>query len=249
VPEDVTPGLMQPSITPTPMLPPSVRLLERIKGSCVHDLRTPLGAIVNYAAVLEASPDPGNEEVRELARRIRDNAQRIGGMLRSILQATDLATAAPRRAVIDLLDLARAELAAAGGRGEVRLSKDTGTSLAELDGDALAFAWRSYLGVACEAPVGPPLELEVRIRLAPGLLALGLCCIREPGLAGTVTAPEGSPLDLQAFLRQGKGPSHLENALALSLAEDLLVSRGATFALWGEAAGSSVLELTFPVAP
>jgi len=33
---------------------PLVRFLERIRKSFSHDLRTPLGSIVNYAAVLEA---------------------------------------------------------------------------------------------------------------------------------------------------------------------------------------------------
>ena len=101
---------------------PIARFLERIRNSFSHDLRTPLGSIVNYAAVLEATQGADTEEVRDLGRRIRGNAQRASRMIQLLANATGLASRPYRAVLTDLLALAQSVLSDVGGPGQGRAS-------------------------------------------------------------------------------------------------------------------------------
>ncbi len=74
--------------------------MRSVRAILGHDLRTPLGTIVNYASILEedAGLDPG---LRELPRRIRGQAMQAAEMLQLLLDATLLASSAPAPIPVD----------------------------------------------------------------------------------------------------------------------------------------------------
>lgn len=107
------------------------RMMESLRRAVAHDVRTPLGTIVNYAAILEAPEAPSAQEVRNLARKIRGSAMRAAGMLQQISGAiavlanrheiSDVEVAPLLRACLDDTSRGRApQLVASGGLGSMR---------------------------------------------------------------------------------------------------------------------------------
>lgn len=197
--------------------------LEHLRKAVAHDLRSPLGAIANYAALLESNPDPAAEEARELGHRIQRNAQRLGAMVELLARAIELAAAPPGAGATDLLGLARSELAAAGARGSIRLASPSAVVPAGLDAPALAFAWRAYFLEVGGGPEGRELEAELEVRVEHDHALLELSC------AGA--AARGAAL---------------EASFGLRLAEALLRARGATLHAWTEPSAGSGVRIHFP---
>src|SRR5262245_25889929 len=75
--------------------------LERIRRALAHDLRTPLGTIANYAAILEYPGDAKAEDIQVFAGRIRTSAVRAATMLQHVTEAIVLSERAPRNDEID----------------------------------------------------------------------------------------------------------------------------------------------------
>lgn len=226
---------------------PLVRFLERIRKSFSHDLRTPLGSIVNYAAVLEASQGAEAEEVRDLGRRIRTNAQRMARMVQLLATATGLASRPLRDASTDLLTLARAVLTDTNGRGQVRLGHDARSALAVIDAEVVGFAWRAYVAVECDALGHPVDEAELVVIKAQDDLTVELKCGAEPVTLSGPAISEAN-VELPSYLRHNGGPARLESSMGLSLAQDLVVSHGGQFEVWGRPGARSGLRLRFPSA-
>ncbi len=150
--------------------PPLVRFLERIRKSFSHDLRTPLGTIVNYAAVLEANQGSDAEEVRDLGRRIRSNAQRVARMVQLLATATSLASRPMQTDPTDLVALAKSVLGDGGGAGRVLSSGNPKQLFADVDAEIVGFAWRAFVAVQNDARGKPIDELEVAIQPAEAVV-------------------------------------------------------------------------------
>lgn len=226
---------------------PLARFLERIRNSFSHDLRTPLGSIVNYAAILERTQGGDAEEVRDLGRRIRGNAQRASRMVQQLAIATGLASRPSRAVSTDLVALAQAVLADLGGHGRVRLAANTPAALVDVDAEVLGFALRAFAAVEVDARAQSIGDVELAIVPSTDHLLVELRSAHEPA-AGTLPAPTDSTLELSSFLRHNGGADRLETALGLRLAQDLVISLGGDLEVWGRPGVRSGIRVRLPSA-
>jgi signal transduction histidine kinase len=99
----------------TEALEAAIEELETFNTSVSHDLRSPLGAILNFTAILEEDyPDrPLDEAGRELLARIRRSATRATGLLEDLLQMSRAGRAALSLEPVDMTALARESFALA----------------------------------------------------------------------------------------------------------------------------------------
>jgi hypothetical protein len=236
--------------------PPALaRFLQRVHKSFSHDLGAPLGSIVNYACVLEsgqalparsspenesgdATPDTHGHEVRELGRRIRTNAMRAARMLQLLATATGLASRPLHGESADVLPLAKSVLMDAGGRGLVR-GVAPGATLHGLDPDLIGFVLRAYVAVENDARGKPTDEASLQVSEEDGHVVVEMRC----GTNGSM--PERS--DATNFMQQNVGPARMESSMGFGLAEDLVLSHGGDFEVWGRPGRSSALRLRFPL--
>lgn len=223
---------------------PLARFLERVRRSFSHDLRTLLGTIVNYAAILEAKPSSDPEEIRDLGHRIRGSAQSAANMIQLLASATGLASRPLRATPTDLYALARSVLMDAGGRGEVHSGTSELGSLVDVDAEVLGFVWRAYVAVEKDS-LGKPLDgAALRVLAASGELILELSWAGSR--AEPVPLARRDVVDLASFLRHSGGPARLESALGLGLAQELVFSHGGDLQVWGRLGGHSGLRVCMP---
>jgi len=112
----------------TAALDDAVAELESFNYSVSHDLRSPLGAILNFTAILQEDYEdrmdgPGVDALR----RIRASAESAMSMMDGLLELSRMGRAELRTRRVDMAQMARScfEEAAAGGAGsEVRLQVD-----------------------------------------------------------------------------------------------------------------------------
>jgi two-component system sensor histidine kinase KdpD len=220
--------------------PALARFLQRVQKAFSHDLRTPLSTIVNYAAVLEANQETNAEEVRDLARRIRENALRAARMIQLLATAVGLAARPMTASSTDLAVLARSVLVDSGGAGDVRVPSHS-SSIASVDAEILGFAWRAYVAVESDAAGDPVLSASMDMHSANDEETFELICGNAPR-SGTPEAVE-----LPQYLRHNGGPARLENAMGFVIAQALVQSHGGDFSVWGRPGAASGLRLRLPV--
>lgn len=214
------------------------RFLDRICFAVSHDLRTPLGTIVNYASVLEAAQGPGSYETRDLAARIRSNAQRSARMVQLLVTVIGLASRPLSSSETDLLVLVRSILGDAGGRGSAHLLPESQHSNVDVDAEVVGFAWRAYLATESDS-VGRPVDgAGLLVRQDGGCVQIDLRCDGAGAAERT---------DLPGYLRFSHGPARLENSLGLGLAEELLVCHGGALEMFGKPGARSGIRLRLPV--
>jgi hypothetical protein len=141
-------------------------LLEKVVGALGHDLRTPLGTIVNYAAVLEGDPVPATCELRDIAERVRRQAKRVVDIAQLLSDALLLVASPPVSVCGEAKSLLQAVLDPMNYR--IRLvSSPTPPGVApgavELDPRIVGFAVQAWLAV--ERTVRPELPCEARLRV------------------------------------------------------------------------------------
>ncbi len=222
---------------------PLVRFLERIRKSFSHDLRTPLGTIVNYAAVLEANEGASAEEVRDLGRRIRANAQRVARMVQLLATATGLAGRPIRNASTDLIVLAKSVLQDAGGAGRVLMIGDPKKTVADVDAEILGFAWRAFVAVQSDARGQAIGEAQISLRAVGDTIQVDLTCGADEADVANTSAVQ-PVLELPAFLRSNNGSARLENGMGLALAQDLVMSHGGELRVWGKAGSEAGIRVS-----
>jgi K+-sensing histidine kinase KdpD len=232
-------------MTPAESRSALVCFLENTHKAFSHDLRSPIGTIVNYATVLEGTEGPQTEVVRDLSRRIRGNAQRIARMIQTLVSATSLASRSLRSTTTDLAAFARSILADAGGRGQVRMTTSSREPVIGIDSEILGFAWRAFVAVQADARGAPVHAAELEVVRGGEQLQLEFRCAPDleqlPPQLGADVVPAA---ELQSFLRLNNGPGRLECGFGLSLAEHLIVCHGGTFSVWGRPGSSAGLRLS-----
>lgn len=224
--------------------PPLVRFLERIRKSFSHDLRTPLGTIVNYAAVLEANQGSDAEEVRDLGRRIRSNAQRVARMVQLLATATSLASRPMQSDPTDLVALAKSVLGDGGGAGRVLSSGNPKQLFADVDAEIVGFAWRAFVAVQNDARGKPIDELEIAIQPAEAVVWIDVASHSGESSSST-RALTDVVVELPIFLRHNNGAARLESAMGLGLAQDLVISHGGELIVSGKPGLDSGMRLRF----
>ena len=99
--------------------------LEAFNFSVSHDLRSPLGAVLNFVAILEEEHAPQLSPAgRDLVARIRGSAERAVGLLEGLLKLSRAGRAELEIETLDMSTLAReafAQARGAGDEGEIEL--------------------------------------------------------------------------------------------------------------------------------
>jgi signal transduction histidine kinase len=213
--------------------------LERVRRALAHDLRTPLGTIANYAAILEYHGDTKPADVRVFAGRIRQSAVRAAVMLQHITDAIVLAERRQPALGFDPGGLVRALLTEMNvhvrfpGRGAEPHER------VPLDPELVSFAWRAFLNVNAEAAGEQTLDVDVEIEPSDSATVVDMWVGKRPNetLERSGTAP---------FVEAAGAPTHPESCFALGLAEDLIRIRGGEMGLWGRPGAASNLRIAFP---
>lgn len=211
--------------------------VESLRKSLAHDLRTPLGTIVNYAAMLESFHGPEHEEVRNFAGRIRHNAMRTAGMLQHLSTATILAARPPSIASLDARTIAR-ELAHEHGATLEPEGEAAESTTVLTDPTLLAFVWRAFLAVERDAASGAAPRISIVATRSSDAQELELC------VGGRDEARR--PIELAQFLREAGDSARPEDKLALRLAADLIALHGGELELTGAPARGASLRLRLP---
>jgi K+-sensing histidine kinase KdpD len=211
--------------------------LEELRRSFSHDLRTPLGTIVNYAALLEGADGVALSDQHNFARHIRRNAMRAANMLEHLSSAAVLASRPAAPEPVDVEELLERALLASGGKDKVRVASDGGVP--PLDPALLQFVWKSYVSIEADVRGQAPREVELAV---------------AHGGDGRVTlivsvgadASKGAAVDLARFLAEAGESARPESRHALRLAADVLELHGGSIALHGRAGAGSSLAVTLP---
>lgn len=207
----------------------------RLRRALSHDLRTPLGTISNYAAILEFQGDSSPEEMRNFARRIRASAQRTAETLRDLADALALSSRPPKIVDVDVSSVLRSVLAEMSIHARYPAHGSEPSSLALADADLLAFAWRAFLTSATRADA----ERSILVDLEVG--DPDRSCVSM--WVGASDRQGSDTVDATRFAALGPEPSSSNACIALELAEALVKQRGGSLELWGRPGDAAGLRI------
>jgi signal transduction histidine kinase len=213
--------------------------LERVRRALAHDLRTPLGTIANYAAILEYHGDTKPADVRVFAGRIRQSAVRAAVMLQHITDAIVLAERKQAALGVDPAGLVRALLTEMNVHVRFPAHGEEPHERLALDPDLLAFAWRAFLNVNAEAAGEQTLDVDIEVVPSETATVVDMWVGRRPN-----ETPER--FGTAPFVEGAGTLTHPESCFALGLAEDLIRIRGGEMSLWGRPGQASSLRVSFP---
>jgi hypothetical protein len=223
--------------------PPALhRFMERVTRSLGHDLRTPLGTIVNYALLVEQDAPSDADGLRQSAQRIRGQAMHTAEMLQLLLEATLLASRPPAPVPVDAVELLSAIVADFDGGATLDVGSDDGNGvpLVEVDPAVVGFAWRAYLELEKEVCPFPRRGASVIQERAGDRLQLGL------RLGGELDPGKGA-VDIDHYV-DGKLPVAAPRRFALALGRDLVAAHCGELQLFGRAGVGSLMLLRLPLA-
>lgn len=220
------------------------RIRNTLLSSISHDLRTPLTAVSGAVSTLienEGAVDPKNQ--RELLQTIQEEASRLNGMIRNVLDLTRLESGAitvrkewqPLEEIIGVV-LNRLGERLAGRPIEVRLPPDL--PLIPFDALLIEQVLTNLIeNVVKYAPAGSPVELSAAP--GPGFVTV------EVADRGTGITPGDEERIFEKFVRghaTGGGVG-----LGLAICRSIVAAHGGR--IWAEnrAGGGAVIRFTFPV--
>jgi K+-sensing histidine kinase KdpD len=215
--------------------------IEKLRRSFSHDVRTPLGTIVNYASILEEDTAVAAEQVRTLAERIRFHAMRTSEMLRFLIDAMVLATRplAPRSiAPAALLQTLLAELGSTGtvrSRGEP--TNGRGAEI-EVDPQLVNYVWQAFLMLERGLRTKSLHDAEIEIARTNNGTVVEMALDSLPD--------ERSVVALDRFVSALGERLSPECRVALVLGCDLIVRYGGELELFGRPGEAAGIRLRLP---
>lgn len=147
-------------------------LMETLRRAIAHDVRTPLGTIVNYAAILEASDATASQEVRGVARKIRASAMRAAGMLQQISGAISVLSRGSDISEVELAPFLRECFEAASHGRSPRLESSGGLEHMRCSASTCAFLWKTLFQLDRELRGESPERVEYEAVEQDGQLVL-----------------------------------------------------------------------------
>ncbi len=216
--------------------------MERIRRVISHDLRTPLGTIANYAAILEFQVDGVLEDVRTFAGRIRASSMRAAGMLEWMAEALAIEVEHDSEPVeIDAGALLQRVIAEQNLVARFPARAPASEKRIVVDVELVSFAWRAFLTVMSDACGNRSFDLDLEVRKGTPQCVLDLWVgPREEG--------EPAFVETTTFATPSPGAEISNACLGLALAEDLIRGRGGGLGLWGRPGASAGLRLHVPSA-
>jgi len=217
------------------------RFLAKVGGALGHDLRTPLGTIVNCAAVLEGDPVPADGEIRDLADRVRRQAMRVVDVAQLLSDALLLVASPPMTVTGEAITLLQS-IVNETNRGirlvQASMQPDDTPRVIEVDPRVVGFAAQAWLAV--EETVRPELPREARLRVErhDGHLRIELAF---EGAAGLPVA--AVPID--EYVREVGVKIPPARRFALEIALALLDCSGGELTLSGRPGRGPALRLKF----
>lgn len=208
----------------------------RLRRALSHDLRTPLGTISNYAAILEFQGDSSPEEMRNFAKRIRSSAQRTAETLKDLADALALSARPAKCEDVDVSNVLRSLLAEMSVHARYPAHGTEPAVLARADGELLSYAWRAFLTTATRAETSRSLLVDLEVG-DPDRTSITLWI-------GPADRPSDGGVDAARFVTLGADSSSTNSCIALELAEALVRRRGGILELWGrpgDAAGMRIV--------
>lgn len=223
---------------------PLPRFLEKVAGVLGHDLRSPLGAIANYASLLEGDSAPTVDELGDVAGRVRNQAAQVAEMASLVAEALLIVSRRPTSVRGDPAELLRT-IARAVDR-EVDVSSVSGADEraavdVELDPEVAGFVWRAFLKLDAGVRARPPRNLVVRARRERRVARV------EVGIDGALDALRPA-VALDPFVRGAAGKVAASHRLALELGRELVDCRGGSLELFGSPGRDAGIGLTLPQA-
>ncbi|MCA9320243.1 MAG: HAMP domain-containing histidine kinase [Planctomycetes bacterium] len=236
---------MIPSDDPPPPGSAATRFLSLTQESIPHLMRTPLGTIANYAALLEINATDKNDEFLALGVRIRATANRVVRMLELWEAGTKLALRPLGREMTDVLELARSAFVASGGSGKIQLVPGPAETQIELDAELLSYAWSAYATAVCQTTGLQGINVELEFWPSDrNRISLRLRCGGLP--VDAHRAEEGN--GLRRFLGYSNDATRLETSMRLHLAHDLVTSHGGELVVAGRPGQYSDILVCLPAA-
>jgi signal transduction histidine kinase len=212
---------------------------ERLRKALAHDLRTPLGTIANYAAILEFHDSANKDEVRAFAVRIRLAATQMATMLQQLSLATELSKEPAQLSPVDVSGHLRALLADLNLHARFPAHGTEPAKAVPFHPGLLDFAWSSFLamqnGEHAQAGLDVDVDVEVDDRQSTLELWVGMRPTDPPRRVGL------AEFNAEHFARSAHA-----SCFALGLAEDLIRQRGGSLELWGKPSQASSIRLTLP---
>jgi light-regulated signal transduction histidine kinase (bacteriophytochrome) len=232
---DVTQSLVKPDAY-------SRGLAETVRRSLSHDVRTPLGTIVNYASVLESIEHPQAAEVRALSRKVRDNAMRAASMLQQISDAVTVLTQNERVKEFDVAPLLDHCLQASISGRAIDVSPQN--ALPPLRGHVamLEFLWKAVFRFDSEMRGRTLDRVEYEASTTSGELHL------KVWLGPRAAGPQQPLLEPARLLRDEGARIATETRMAFELALGLLESSGGRVTIRGKPGGACEVELSVAIA-
>ena len=215
------------------------RFLAKVVGVLGHDLRTPLGTIVNCAAVLEGDPVPAAGEIRDLADRVRRQAMRVVDVAQLLSDALLLVASPPVTVTGEAIALLQS-IVDGTNRG-IRLvptptPPDDARQVVEVDARVVGFAAQAWLAV--EEVVRPELPREARL----GVERLDEHLRIELAFDGSAVLPVAA-LPIDEYVRDVGVKIPPARRFALEIAAALLDCRGGELTLSGKPGRGPALRL------
>lgn len=206
-----------------------------------HEIRNPLMAIGGFAQSLISMDCLKDDNCLRRARVIVEEARRLEDVLRNIWDLTRPLTIAPREAdlnqiVIQVIEMCREELSAAGVEVEMHLDPDLGP--ASLDSHLVRQACLNVIKNGWEAmPRGGSLRISTERTWE---YVTFLCQDQGPGITAEVMTQIFNP-----FFTTKEGAMGLGLAMTRKIAED----HGGEIRIRNQEEGGSAVALTFPLSP
>ena len=223
----------------------SERLRSSILSALSHDLRTPLTALVGLADSLTASRPPLGEVASETAEAIREQAERLAGLVGNLLDMARLhaGEVTLRKEWLPIEEVIGSSIKLLGralAEHPVKVSLAGDFPLLEFDAVLIERVFCNLLENAAKySPAGAPIEIAVQLRDGRAEVAVG------DGGKGFAVDESGALFEM--FVRGEHESSTPGVGLGLAICRAIVEAHGGTIAAANRATGGASVTFTLPL--
>ena len=223
----------------------SERLRSSILSALSHDLRTPLTALVGLADSLTVSRPPLADVARETAEAIREQAERLAGLVGNLLDMArlhvgEITLRKEWQPIEEVIGASIKLLGRALAEHPVKVSLAGDFPLLEFDAVLIERVLCNLLENAAKySPPGSPIEIAVRLREHRAEVAVSD--------GGKGFAEDASGALFEMFVRGEHESSTPGVGLGLAICRAIVEAHGGTIAAANRATGGACVSFTLPL--